>query len=187
MEKTPERVLLIFICCFLVVSGCARKPSGQQLQQQSSQEMRNFRTEFIGEALKVVLVGESAEKDRNASKASVTKPGLDIATENFRLELTTDAHGTGEVFLNEKTQNVEKVVIEGNITIVQKNPKNLQTNFLATCRKATYFREKQIMVFEGEPEIRQGANRYRADRINYSFSDNRLTFEGNVRVSFEKE
>ncbi|HPP66823.1 MAG TPA: LptA/OstA family protein [bacterium] len=186
MGENLKKLFTVLMLVCLVGSGCGRKKTTIE-SQDTGQSMKNFSMEFFGDSFKANLKGEAAEKQSSNNQASVTKPSLEIKSKNFIVEIKTGSKGTGDVFLDSETQNVIRVVITNDITIIQKNPDSLQVNFSATCGRLTYFEKEQIVMMEESPVLKQGVNEYKADKIVYNLNENRLRFEGNVRIFFKKE
>ncbi len=186
MGKNIGKLLaFLALACFLM-SGCGRRKTEIE-SGDGSQSLKNFSMEFFGDSFKASLKGEAAEKKPSDMNASVARPSFEISSKSFILQIKTGSNGTGEVFLDPATQNITKIVIKNSITIVQKNPDSSQTNFTASCGRLTYIEKEETVIMEETPELMQGSNRYRADRITYNLNENRLRFEGNVQISFKKE
>ncbi|MCM8805761.1 MAG: LptA/OstA family protein [Candidatus Omnitrophica bacterium] len=179
-------VIFVIVCFILMMQGCGRKKTTAEIQQ-ITQELKNFKMEFFDNSFRTTLTGIAAEKNPSNSQASVSRPSIEIKSKNFIMEIKTGAKGTGEVFLDPSTQAVIKIVIQGGVTIVQKNPETSQVNFSASCEKLTYMEKEDIVVMEGSPQVIQGQNQYSANRITYNMKENKLNFEGNVQVRFKRE
>ncbi|MCX7705578.1 MAG: hypothetical protein N2115_04890 [bacterium] len=185
MGKNTATFVLILILVFSVISGCGRKRTTEEVQQ-TGQVLKNFSMEFFGDSFSFTLTGLAAEKKTSESQASVSRPGIEIKGKNFVIEIKTGAKGIAEIFLVPETQNISRIVMQNNINIVQRNLETGQINFSASCEKLTYLEKEDTIIMEGSPKVQQGENFYSADRIIYSFKENRLKFEGNVQVSFKK-
>jgi len=185
MAKSAGKIVGILAVVLLMISGCTRKKPTLETQE-TGQILKNFKLEFFDSSFKITLEGLAAEKKQD-SHTAVSQPAIEIKSKNFILEIRTGSKGTGELFLDPSTQAVMKIVIQNNVMITQKNPENSQTNFSATCEKLTYIEKDDTVVMEGFPQVIQGPNLYSADRITYTFKENKLRFEGNVQVRFKKE
>lgn len=185
MGKSAGKFVLITLLVCSLISGCGRKRNTEEIQQ-PGQMMKNFKMEFFGDSFNFTLSGMAAEKKGSETRASVSSPSVEIKSKDFILEVKTGIKGTGEVFLEPETQKIEKIVIRNGVNIVQKNTETNQINFSATCETLTYLEKENILVMEGSPKVQQGENQYSADRIVYSYKENRLRFEGNVQVNFKK-
>lgn len=185
MGKNTKKILAITMIVCLILSGCGRKKSTQQVQH-TSQILKNFTIEFFDNTLKITLMGFAAEKDTTNSRATISKPSIEIKGKNYIIEIKTGSTGTGELFLDPETQNVKKIVIQNKVSIVQKNPETSQINFSAGCERLIYHEAEDTIILEGSPWVIQGTNKYSADHITYSFKENKLRFEGNVQVYFKK-
>ncbi|MCM8758544.1 MAG: hypothetical protein NC906_02060 [Candidatus Omnitrophica bacterium] len=185
MGKSIGKLILVFVLACLLVSGCGKKKSVGKLHP-TGQLLKDFTMEVFGDTFKLTITGIAAEKKSSESQASVSGPTLEIKSKNFIVEIKTGPKGTGEVFLDPETQGITRIIIQNNVNISQKNPETGQINFSANCDKLTYLEKEEIVIMEGSPKVQQGENIYRADRIIYSFRENRLRFEGNVQVNFRK-
>jgi len=185
MEKNIGRLFTVLVLVCFLSSGCSRKKTTME-STGAGQTIKDFSIEFFGDSFKANLKGEAAEKKSSDSDASVAKPSLEINSKNFVVQINTGPKGSGEVFLDSSTQNIEKIVIKNNITVVQKNPETSQVNFTAKCDQLTYIEKDETVIMEGSPELVQGLNKYKADKIVYNLNENRLKFEGNVQIFFKK-
>lgn len=185
MGKSTGKLILISVLIFSLLSGCGRKKIVDEVQQ-TGKILKNFTMEIFGESFSLTITGFAAEKKDSESQASISKPAIEIKSKNFVIEIKTGTKGSGEVFLDAETQNVNKIIIQNGVNILQKNPVTGQINFAATCDKLTYVEKEDTVIMEGSPKVQQGENLYAADRIVYSFKENRLRFEGNVQVNFKK-
>lgn len=185
MEKNTKRIFTVIMIVCLIFSGCGRKKTVEQVQD-TRQILKNFTIEFFDSTFKGTLKGLAAEKNTDNSRATVSKPSIEIKSKNYIIEIKTGSTGTGELFLEPETQNVKKIVIQNKVSIVQKNPETSQINFSAGCEHLTYLEAEDTIIMEGSPWVMQGSNKYSADRISYSFKENKLRFEGNVQAHFKK-
>ncbi len=185
MGRVSDKIIGITIILFLLISGCGRKKTAQKIEK-PEQTLKNFTMEFFDSSFKVTLTGEAAEKNPAGTQAQVSKPAIEIKSKNFNIEIKTAAKGSGELFLDPDTQSVTKIVIQNNVSIVQRNPETNQVNFSAGCERLTYLEKEDTIIMDGSPWVIQGTNHYNADRIIYSFKENKLRFEGNVQIRFKR-
>lgn len=186
MGKNTEKIFVVLVLICFLIFGCGRKKTEIE-SADTGQSLKYFSMEFFGDSFKANLKGEAAEKKSSGSNASVTKPSLEVNSKNFVLQIKTGSKGTGDVILDPSTQNIIRIVLKGSITIDQKNPEGTQTNFTANCGLLTYIEKEETVIMEESPELIQGSNRYRADKIIYNLGENRLRFDGNVQIFFKKE
>ncbi len=141
MGKSTGRFVLILGLICLLISGCVRKKTSEEVQH-PGQVLKNFTMEVFGDSFKLTLTGFAAEKKASESQASVSKPGIEIKGKNFILEIKTGAKGKGEVFLDPDTQDIKKIVIQNGVNIIQKNPETGQINFLQVVRCSHIWKRK---------------------------------------------
>ncbi|MCM8764525.1 MAG: LptA/OstA family protein, partial [Candidatus Omnitrophica bacterium] len=110
----------------------------------------------------------------------------EIKSRNFIVEIKTGDTGAGEIFLDPETQDIKKIVIQNHVSIIQRISETNQINFSAICERLTYLEKEGTIIMDGSPVVTQGTNQYGADRITYSFKENKLKFDGNVKVRFNK-
>ena len=81
------------------------------------------------------------------------------------------------LFIDEKVNEIEKIVARGNVRMVQENRE-------ATCHEATYYHREGTVVLEGEPVVREGDNRVSGKRIIYYIDEQKSVAEseGEERV-----
>ncbi|MCM8788894.1 MAG: LptA/OstA family protein [Candidatus Omnitrophica bacterium] len=185
MGKNSGKIITITLIIFMVMSGCGRKKSTEEVRE-TGQVLRNFTMQFFDTSFSITLTGLAAEKNSANTQASVSKPAIEIRSKNFIVEIKTGTRGTGEVFLDPETQDVIKIVIQNNVSIIQRIPETNQVNFSASCERLTYLEKEDTIIMDGSPIVTQGTSHYSADRITYSFKENKLKFDGNVKVLFNK-
>ena len=81
------------------------------------------------------------------------------------------------LLINEKGEEIEKIVARGNVRIVQDNRK-------ATCHEAIYYHHEGTVVLQGEPVVKEGNNRVSGKRIIYYIDEQKSVAEseGEERV-----
>ena len=81
------------------------------------------------------------------------------------------------LFLDEKANEIEKIVARGNVRMVQDNRR-------ATCHEATYYHREGTVVLEGEPVVREGNSWISGKRIIYYIDEQKSVAEseGEERV-----
>lgn len=81
------------------------------------------------------------------------------------------------VFIDEKGEEIQKIVAQGNVRMVQDNRK-------ATCDEATYYHREGTVVLQGEPVVREGDNWVSGKRIIYYIDEQKSVAEseGEERV-----
>jgi lipopolysaccharide export system protein LptA len=75
------------------------------------------------------------------------------------------------LFIDEKGEDIEKIVARGNVRLVQGKRK-------ATCREATYYHREGTVVLRGEPVVREGENWVSGKRIIYYIHEQKSVAEG---------
>jgi lipopolysaccharide export system protein LptA len=81
------------------------------------------------------------------------------------------------LFIDEKGEEIQKIVAQGNVRMVQDNRK-------ATCDEATYYHREGTVVLQGEPVVREGDNWISGKRIIYYIDEQKSVAEseGEERV-----
>ncbi len=182
MAKNFRNLFIIFLT-LVTLSGCVRKKNHAP-QSNNQPLLKKFKIDYIGENRDISIVGNKAMAE-TTNRTSVSVPGLAISTKNIIIRITTTSNGTGEIFLDPKTQQPSKIIIEADrVTINQENLKTQNMNFTATCKKLTYIKSSSQLILSGNPEILQGINKYQADQIIYDINNNKITFEGNVKIYY---
>ena len=75
------------------------------------------------------------------------------------------------LFIDEKGEDIEKIVARGNVRMVQDNRR-------ATCHEATYYHREGTVVLRGEPVVREGDNWVSGKRIIYYIDEQKSVAEG---------
>jgi lipopolysaccharide export system protein LptA len=81
------------------------------------------------------------------------------------------------LFIDEKGEEIQKIVAQGNVRMVQDNRK-------ATCHEAIYYHREGTVVLQGEPVVREGDNLVSGKRIIYYIDEQKSVAEseGEERV-----
>ncbi|MCM8824568.1 MAG: LptA/OstA family protein [Candidatus Omnitrophica bacterium] len=185
MGRNTRKIIAIAAIIIIGLSGCGKKKTTEKMRE-TGQVLKNFTMRFFDSSLSITLTGLAAEKNSDGTQATVSKPAVEIKSKNFIVEIKTGARGTGEVFLDPETQDVVKIVIQNGVSIIQKIPETNQINFSANSERLIYLAKEDTLIMDGMPVVTQGTNQYSADRITYSFKENKLKFDGNVKVHFKK-
>lgn len=182
MGKNFKKLFIIFLV-LIGLSGCVKKKS-KTPQSNNQPLLKNFKIDYIGENKEISIVGSKAMAE-NTNQTSVSSPDIAISTSNVIVQISTTSDGNGEIFLDPKTQQPTKIIIQAEkVTIKQENLKTKNMNFTATCKKLTYLKSASQLILEGNPEILQGQNKYQANQILYDINNNKITFEGNVKIYY---
>jgi lipopolysaccharide export system protein LptA len=73
---------------------------------------------------------------------------------------------------------VDRIIAENNVDI------QLPEGRTANCAKATYTVEKETLLMEGNPVLREGGNQIRGDKMIFYLRENRNEVQGRVAVDF---
>ncbi|MCL5674339.1 MAG: hypothetical protein M1501_01170 [Candidatus Omnitrophica bacterium] len=182
MGKNIKKLLIIFLT-LISLSGCVKKKA--KVPQSNNQPLlKKFTIDYIGSNKEISIIGSKAMAE-NTNQTSVSNPNLAISTKNIVVRISTTSNGQGQIFLNPKTQQPDRIIIQGDrVTINQENLKTKNMNFTAFCKKLTYIKSSSLLILDGNPEIFQGQNKYQANRISYDINNNKITFEGNVKIFY---
>jgi lipopolysaccharide export system protein LptA len=182
MGKNFKKVFIIFLA-LVTLSGCVKKKNQSQ-QSRNQPLLKNFKIDYIGENKNISIIGSQAMAE-NTNQTSISNPAIAISTGNIIVKISTTSDGNGEIFLDPKTQQPSKIIIQADrVTINQENLKTKNMNFTAFCKKLTYMKDTSQLILDGNPEIFQGQNKYKANQIVYDINKNKIVFSGSVKIYY---
>ena len=78
----------------------------------------------------------------------------------------------------ENAQDIQEIIAEGDVR-VQKGEK------IATGQKAIYQKQKDIILVDGDPKLKQGNSFVQGDRIIIHLGQNQMEVQGRVKAAFQ--
>ena len=172
-------LLIISLSIFITVTGCNRK---EEVPDTTAEKISSFSFQSLGEKVKFQLVGESAEIKKSKGKSEIKKPSISLEFEDQIIEIKTGPEGKAEIEISQKGQKIEKAILTGNITVIQKNQKNKQITLEAYCRKLTYVDKAGLLIMEGNPLVKREKSKFSGEKILYYWQSNKLEVRGKVNV-----
>ncbi len=131
-----------------------------------------------------------------ADSIEVTSDRLDVYNETREAVFTGNVRATREgirldcevlhLFLDKKTQKVNKLIAEKNVKIFWQDRQ-------ATCSEATYFLSKDMIIMVGNVVITRGKEMLSADKVIFDMKSNHQVVEGSkksrvkIKVQTDKE
>jgi len=164
----------------LLFSSCSKKE--EEKKTDLKEKISSFSLKQFSDKFTLTLKGETAEIIEEQEKTTITSPTLSLKTPEEIIEITTGKEGKAEIKMNPEERKIERIVMTGDIRIVNKNRKTGEIIMEATCGKLTYDNKNQIMIMEISPEIKRGKNSFSGEKIFYRLKDNTLEIRGKVNV-----
>ncbi|MDL2285115.1 organic solvent tolerance protein OstA [Desulfovibrio sp. OttesenSCG-928-F07] len=122
-----------------------------------------------------MVYDSAAQKVTFSGKVKVTHPDFILVSDRLVLYLS-DAKSDKNA--NSNAGAVNRIIAESKVRI------NLPEGRIATCNKATYTVSSETLLMEGSPELREGNNKIRGDKMIFYLRENRNEVQGRVEVDF---
>lgn len=175
-------ILLLFP--LLLIYGC--KGKNEESLSKNEEKLTEFSLKQFSKDYSLTLKGESAEISETQD-TNISSPTLSLKTKTEIIEIKTEKEGKGEIKVEPQTKKIKEIVISGNVKILYKDLKTEEIVMEIECGKATYSDEKREMIFEIQPLIKRGKNKFSGDRIIYNLENNTIEIKGNVNVEIYPE
>lgn len=174
-----------FIFIIIIFFTCCSKKKKEEVNLKN-EKFTGFSLKHFSHNCLLTLYGESAEITENKN-TKISSPTLSLKTETEIIEIKTDKEGKGEIKVDPENKKLKEIIITGKVIILYKDKKTENVTMEIICGKATYIEAKKEMVFEENPLIKRGKNKFSGERIIYNIDKNTIEIKGNVNVEIYPE
>ncbi|MCM8771647.1 MAG: hypothetical protein NC922_01015 [Candidatus Omnitrophica bacterium] len=181
-----KKKLFYFLLFFLFFLTSCGKKEEKDVKSSEEEKLSEFSLKQFSHKYLLIVNGESAEILENKN-IKVSSPSFSLKTSDEIIEIKTDKLGKGEIKVEPETKQIKEITITGKILILYKDKKEEKITMEISCEKLTYIDEKKEMIFEGNPLIKRGKNKFSGDRIIYNIEKNIIEIKGNVNVEIFPE
>jgi len=179
-SSSGKVILLILI--LLVMQGCQKKETELLPKTHDEEKLSKFSFEQLSDKIHLELKGESAEISPDRKKSFIKEPFFSLKSQGETIEISTDSGGKAEITIDPESQQIQKVLLQGEIDIVQKDIKSNKVLMNAHCKKLTYVESEKLFMMEGNPVIKRNKSSFSGEKILYYWDKNKIEIKGKVNV-----
>lgn len=187
MERNYKKIpsssgkVILLILIFLIIQGCQKKET-ELLPKTHEEKLSKFSFEQLSDKIHLEIKGESAEISPDRKKSFIKEPFFSLSSKEETIEISTDSEGKAEITIDPESQQIQEVLLKGEIDILQKDIKNNKVLMNAHCKKLTYVESEKLFTMEGNPVIKRNKSSFSGEKILYYWDKNKIEIKGKVNV-----
>lgn len=85
-----------------------------------------------------------------------------------------------KAYFSKEAKRLDRIEAEEDVVLIDKEIE-------ARCERATFFKDRDLVILRGNPRLRSGENVFRGEVINVNLTTRRLTIEGGVEADIFPE